>query len=418
MPEARLAPLRTEDNRRFLHGAVRRAGAPIGQGLLEWAFAASFDRLVYAQIWEDPVADLAALQLGPSDRLITIASGGCNVMSYLTANPASILAVDLNAHHLALTRLRLTAARHLPDWSSFFAFLGRADDPVNLERYRRFLSEHLDGADRAYWERRGASGRAPIGMLTSGLYRSGLLGRFIATAHVAARLHRVDLRGIVSQPTLAAQERWFDAEVAPIFARPWMRWLLARPAALFGLGIPPAQAALLSRNRTDELAEVLCARLRRLACEFPIRQNYFALQAFARSYAACEPAFLPPYLQRSNFEQVRSAADRVQFSHRSFTDTLAQMPDASLDAFVLLDAQDWMTDAQLDALWEAITRCATPGARVIFRTAARPSPLPGRLRAALLSRWAYDSAASAAGWNADRSAIYGGFHLYRKRSAD
>jgi len=53
-----------------------------------------------------------------------------------------------------------------------------------------------------------------------------------------------------------------------------------------------------------------------------------------------------------------------------------------------------------------------PGARVIFRTAAEPSLLPGRLDPALLARWRYEQAASLDFTSRDRSAIYGGFHLY------
>ena len=49
---------------------------------------------------------------------------------------------------------------------------------------------------------------------------------------------------------------------------------------------------------------------------------------------------------------------------------------------------------------------------MIFRTAAQPSLLPGRLDQAILDRWCYDAEASRAFTKADRSAIYGGFHLY------
>ena len=98
--------------------------------------------------------------------------------------------------------------------------------------------------------------------------------------------------------------------------------------------------------------------------------------------------------------------------NRSVTEYLADCPDASRDRYVLLDAQDWMTDAQLDALWAEITRTARPGARVIFRTAAQPSLLPGRLDETLLQRWHYEADRSRALGARDRSAIYGGFHLY------
>ena len=71
-----------------------------------------------------------------------------------------------------------------------------------------------------------------------------------------------------------------------------------------------------------------------------------------------------------------------------------------------------MTDAQLNALWSAILRTARPGARVIFRTAAEPSVLPGRVDDETLSRFTYEAEESERLDAADRSSIYGGFHLY------
>ena len=50
-------------------------------GQLERLFSRLFLGLVYPQIWEDPVVDMAALQLGPDDNLVCIASGSCNMMS-------------------------------------------------------------------------------------------------------------------------------------------------------------------------------------------------------------------------------------------------------------------------------------------------------------------------------------------------
>ena len=68
----------------------------------------------------------------------------------------------------------------------------------------------------------------------------------------------------------------------------------------------------------------------------------------------------------------------------------------------------------LTALWREITRTARPGARVIFRTAGETTILPGRVPDALLSQWTYEPARSAEIFAKDRSAIYGGFHLYIK----
>ena len=99
------------------------------------------------------------------------------------------------------------------------------------------------------------------------------------------------------------------------------------------------------------------------------------------------------------------------------TDYLGRQPARSLHRYVLLDAQDWMTDTQLGMLWAEITRTAKPGARVVFRTAAAPTLLPGRVPESILSCWRYEEAASRDFTRRDRSSIYGGVHLYVLESA-
>jgi S-adenosylmethionine-diacylglycerol 3-amino-3-carboxypropyl transferase len=96
---------------------------------------------------------------------------------------------------------------------------------------------------------------------------------------------------------------------------------------------------------------------------------------------------------------------------------LAARPAGSVDAFVLLDAQDWMTDQQLSELWAEITRTATPGARVIYRTAAAASPLPGRVPAAFSTNGTTGPRKASNSAKQDRSAIYGGFHLHVRRGS-
>jgi S-adenosylmethionine-diacylglycerol 3-amino-3-carboxypropyl transferase len=109
---------------------------------------------------------------------------------------------------------------------------------------------------------------------------------------------------------------------------------------------------------------------------------------------------------------MRERVGRYSIACASLTDYLAVKPYASVDRFVLLDAQDWMSDTQIDELWREITRTAAPGARVIFRTAGEESVLPGRIAGETLVRWRYEEEASRDLHARDRSSIYGGFHLY------
>jgi S-adenosylmethionine-diacylglycerol 3-amino-3-carboxypropyl transferase len=160
------------------------------------------------------------------------------------------------------------------------------------------------------------------------------------------------------------------------------------------------------------MASVLRARLERLACDFDLADNYFAWQAFGRRYASGGSGPLPPYLQRDNFAALRARTGDIVVMHASLTKHLAQKPAASLDAYVLLDAQDWMTDVQLEEFWTEIVRTVRPGARVIFRTAGEETILPGRVPDAILSRFSYNREFCRELTAKDRSSIYGGFHSY------
>ena len=54
---------------------------------------------------------------------------------------------------------------------------------------------------------------------------------------------------------------------------------------------------------------------------------------------------------------------------------------------------------------------------MLFRTAAEPTLLPGRLPDELLARWDYAAEDSLRFTRADRCSIYGGVHLYTLNAA-
>ncbi len=396
-----------------VRSAVHRHEHLSREGLLERAFTFAFRGLVYAQIWEDPVIDMEALEIGPDSHVVTIASGGCNVFSYLTANPKAITAVDLNPAHVALNRLKQQAALRLPDHAAFHRFFGHADSPANIEAYKRHLRDHVDAATRAYWEGRDLSGRRRISGFATGFYRRGLLGHLIGFVHSLAKLYRIDPSEILKAHDRAEQRRIFDEKLAPFFRKRFLRWLVDQPAALFGFGIPPAQYDLLKIDDQAGITGALKVRLEKLACDFDIKDNFYAWQAFGRGYGKQDDAPLPPYLQAANYEAVRERAGRVDIRHANMCDYLESMPAQSLDRYILLDAQDWMTDEQLTRLWSEITRTAKPGSRVLYRTAAAPDVVPGHIPDALMSQWQRADQAWLDDMNRrDRSSVYGAIHLY------
>ncbi len=398
----------------LLDKAAHQKPATTKRGALERLFTLMFQGFVYNQIWEDPAVDLDALAIKPQHRLLTIASGGCNVMNYLAANPARIIAVDLNPNHIALTKLKLTALQNLPNYDAFFRFFGQANDKANRPAYDKYLRKTLDAETREYWEKNRPLRGKRINMFGKNLYRYGLLGRFIGILHAVAKLHGKKLDPILQARTPEEQRRLFERDIAPLFEFKSIKLLSKSPVSLYALGIPPAQYDELVA--AGDPVAVLRERVERLACDFPINENYFAWQAFGRGYDVEHKEAVPDYLRQDVYDVIRTRTDKVEVHHASLTDFLEAQPPQSLHRYVLLDAQDWMNSDQITALWREIDRTADArDARVIFRTAGPDSPLPRKLPADVLAPWIYLEQESKA-WHAkDRSSIYGGFHMYARR---
>jgi S-adenosylmethionine-diacylglycerol 3-amino-3-carboxypropyl transferase len=390
--------------------AVRNSRGDDQSTVWDRLFAFWFRRLVYTQIWEDPEADLAALQLPVGSTIVTISSGGCNALSYLTAQPAQVFAVDLNEAHLSLLKLKLAGLRAFSKYADFWQFFGEAASPANSELYRDHLWLWLDADARAYWDKRNVVGRPRHAYFTDGFYRHGMLGRFIGLAHLLAKLARIDLGALLigkvdSPERLQALER-----LHRVFHSPLARLITGTPALLFSLGIPPQQRELLGGGAP--LNEVLYERLLRLINGHPNDNNYFAWQALGRRYPGPGDTCLPPYLQARRFARMRDGAGLIIPVHANLRQFLESLPARQIDAVVLLDSQDWMATDEIRALWNAIDRAGSDDVRVIFRTAGKQSPLDSEDLRSLREVWHRDEERSAIGFERDRSGIYGAFHCY------
>jgi len=411
-------------NTHRLRKAVHHNKLASKRGVLERMFTLWFRGFVYNQIWEDPRVDATALRMGPDSSILTISSGGCNVLNYLVHEPKRIVAIDLNANHMALTRLKLAALEHLPDYESFYNFFGHGRHPANVPNYQRYLRDRLDPQTRAFWESTDWPGKTVgpkrINYFKTGLYEKAKLGQFFRVTHGLARRMGRDPTELLRARSVAEQERIFDERFGPLFNNRLVRWMGRQPVAVYSLGIPPSQhAAMLEEQDGDgsKLFDMYRERLRRLGCGFPLDDNYFTWQAFGRRYDHEGRRALPDYLKRENYEKIKAVVGRVETHVASLADQIRHERQGSLNCFVLLDSQDWMPPPVIDELWTEIARVGGPHTRVIFRTAGELSPIEKALSPATMARFRANTALARELHLQDRSAIYGMFHLYEMTDA-
>lgn len=402
-----------------LQSAVRNEKLSTKQGLLQKLFAVWFDAFVYNQIWEDPRVDIQALELDGDSRVLTISSGGCNALNYLLEGPRSVTAVDLNRHHIHLLDLKIAALKQLPRHEDFFDFFGCGRGRDAGVNYLKYIAPHLDKDTRGFWESNTLGGSYlygdRIGFFTNaGLYDHSRNGYFLRFFHRFAKLSGCDPEKILDAKTPEEQRQIYAEHIDPFFDNLLIRTVGKLPITMFGLGIPPQQYDELKTDATGgkTVIDIYRERVRRLACDFPIDENYFAWQAFARKYDTENRKALPEYLKEDNYEKLKANAGRVTTVIGSATNAIRNAEPGTFNRFVFLDAQDWMNAEQMTELWSAIAEKAECASRIIFRTAGAASPIETNLPPELRAKFSYEPELSRKLFKQDRASIYGGFHLY------
>ncbi len=400
-------------------GAVKQKKVSKKQSVLQRLFAVWFDAFVYNQIWEDPRVDLQALELNKNSRVLTISSGGCNALNYLLANPESVTAVDLNRHHIFLLNLKIAALENLPSHEDFFAFFGYGKHEKNKENYRKYIAPSLNSETRKFWETNSLVGkitnRKRINFFKKGgLYEHSRNGYFLRVFSKFSRILGYKPDEVLKAKTPEEQEKLYAEYLEPFFNSFFIKAVGKMPVTLFGLGIPPQQYEELKKDLDDDgnIVDIYRERAKRLAVEYPIYENYFAWQAFARKYDTENRQAVPDYLKEENYETLKANVDKLDTKVGSVTEEVKENELGRFNRFVFLDAQDWMNAETMTELWEAIAEMSESGSRVIFRTAGSSSPLENNLPKGLLEKFEYKEKLSKKLFKQDRASIYGGFHLY------
>jgi S-adenosylmethionine-diacylglycerol 3-amino-3-carboxypropyl transferase len=409
----------TDSGEGLLLDAVQHENTRTKQGFMQKLFAVWFDAFVYNQIWEDPRVDLQALKIDSESNILTISSGGCNALNYLVAKPESVTAVDLNRHHIYLLRLKLTALRNLPTYEDFFAFFGFGKSTQNVNNYKKYVAPKLDAVTRKFWESNGFLGKLIHGKRINffkkgGLYEHSRNGYFLRFFHKFSKVLGCKPAELLKAKNPAEQEELYQKYIAPFFDSIVIQTIGKMPITMFGLGIPPQQYEELKKDLAEggSVIDIYRERAHRLAVDYPIYENYFAWQAFARKYDTENRQAIPEYLKEENYATLKTNAHRIRTEIASVTDVIKRSPVGTFNRFVFLDAQDWMTPEIIADLWSTIAERGGKGSRIIFRTAGASSPIQTALPKNLREKFVYEKETSEELFKQDRASIYGGFHLY------
>ncbi|KAJ1565700.1 hypothetical protein HK096_000037 [Nowakowskiella sp. JEL0078] len=343
-----------------VHGQGYRWRQPFDASLIP-----RFNTYIYAFAWEDPKVDLDFMNLKPTDKMLTITSGGCNILEYaVQVGPARIHAVDLNPCQNNMLELKMAGISTL-QYQEFWRLFGEGS-PTN---FATLLDTHLSPAlsPHAYqfWNQNSKF---------KNFHKTGCSGLAIRVFDFAISVLR--LRGAVERmcncDTIKEQVKIWREEVRPHILSKWLIRLLNNDRFLWGaLGVPPAQMQMLLEegsaheyvvNTMDPIVEKTSLK----------DENYFYYLCLLSKYA---PNNCPAYLSEHGFDLLKRNPERLD-AIKIHTNTIIsvlenEVSDGELDHIILMDHLDWFSNEDADAEISMTARKVAKGGKAYWRSAGK-----------------------------------------------
>jgi len=361
-----------------------------------------FQRLLFAQCWEDPELDRASLRVGPDDTVLSVTSGGCNTLSLAVLEPARIIAVDLNPTQNHLLELKIAGARRL-DHGEYLELLGVRPSVRRFALYRALRGD-LSPDARAYWD--AARSAIATGVLHSGRYER-YLGAFRRLLHV---IHgRSAVERLFEACSLEEQRRFYQERWNTRAWRMFFRVFFSRP--VLGLkGLDPRFFTYV--DGVESFGEHFRSLARHALVDLPIRDNYFVAQICLGRYL--DEHHVPPYLRMDNFDALRRSVDRIEILTGEMGSILANLSSDSIDCFNLSNVFEWVPEETFGQMLLEVHRVARHGARLCYRNLL----VRRRQPAALESLFLADGELASRLLRQDRSFVYSHFEVASVRKAE
>ena len=312
---------------------------------------ASFDRIRYAQCWEDADVLLEAMGVKPGDICLSIASAGDNTLALAGAGAKRVIAVDLSRAQIACLELRIAAYRVL-NYQDFLCLVGHSECDRRGHLYRRCRAR-LSATARSFWDAR-------PDLIDRGFAQVGKFERFLRCFRRYLLPVVEGNRNIETLFSLNSEKERRDFYNA--------RWNNRRWRLLCRLFFGRASLGRFGRDPsfTDFADETVWSSLERripdaLVTQTPADNPYLQWILKGRYETA-----LPWSWREENFEKIRDNIDSIELRCESLENVLAELPAGTLNGCNLSDVFEYMSARSYRALLYEFIRVGAPGCRLVY----------------------------------------------------
>jgi S-adenosylmethionine:diacylglycerol 3-amino-3-carboxypropyl transferase len=307
---------------------------------------------------EDPRSEQLALDLHPTDSILSVASGGEVPLSLASlVDDIRILAVDISESQVRLCRLKLLAALQI-EFPLNGQFLGYAkmDGTLRKNLYHDRILPGLTPEDALYW-----SGN--LSHIEQGIVGAGRFERYISKMRFASSLFigKKNLYHLIHSGSLEEQKEYFLKHIATRKSLRSLFKIAFHPAIYKKRGLK--EQALIHAGKTT--GERFYGKFEDFCTSSPTSGNYF-LQYFLTGSCITDES-LPDFLQPANKSRLIKNLSGLELSAASWQDALRGKEKGYFNKLHLSNLGDWMSVEEFGDVLSLIDEQCDDNTRICCR---------------------------------------------------
>ena len=329
----------------------------------------NFEKIRYAQCWEDADILLEAMNIQTGDIILSIASAGDNSFSMLTKNPKKVYAIDLNPTQLACVELRKKMYRYLT-YEEFLTLYG-VKNGDRIELYNK-IRQYLPTSSKLFWDNHLEeikNGIMNVGKFEN--YFKLFREKIMPLIHTKTRINQLLSKKNINERRLFYNKKWNNLRWKCLFRIFFSKFIMGH------MGRDPEFFNYVEGKVSTNILK----RAKHALTELPTNENPYLRYIL---YGNFKEKCLPHALRRENFEKIKNNINKLETVNSSIEQFLSNKK-IKIDAFNLSDIFEYMSEETMEELYSHIINASKKGTRICYWNMLVPRKCPKKFEIKIIS---------------------------------
>ena len=309
----------------------------------------------YSMCWEDPLVLLQSLDISKEDNVLSIVSGGENILAILLKEPKKIIGIDIKKEQIYLTKLKIAAIKNL-EFNEFVRFIGFKTSKNRIQIFET-IKKYIEKEEVEYWEKN-------LDIIKNGLIHCGKFEKYLSKFRnycLPLIISKERINEFLLLNSLDQQKEFY--------LKYWNNWKFRFLFKLFfsRKGLESGRdKEYFKYSSKGKVSNYYLERVKHGLTEVPIQTNLFMHYILTGKIPV--PFKDHPYLDESNFDKLKDSINKnkIEFVKLDIYEFIKKSKEKSFSKFNLSDVFEVKTQEEYKDILKEIKRVAKTKSKICY----------------------------------------------------